>query len=178
MITPRGGCPTGWKLGWRYQDNEDTGNLNRMTSGHHFNGEDILITWFCKLFNLMKTQNIIIWLILHLVWHGSSVEVLSTFSRRLCLSVCQSSVCFIGLYFIFIRNSKLIYGNYCTHSPIIKSRGRCLTEILPTFVKHKTFINQMIIEHVSSMGDNWFRKCLLIRHSINVCWGKNKRFYW
>ena len=44
MITPRGGCPTGWKWGWRYQDNEDTGNLNRMTSGHHFNGEDILIT--------------------------------------------------------------------------------------------------------------------------------------
>ena len=44
MITPRSGCPSGWKWGWRYQDNEDTGNLNRMTSGHHFNGEDILIT--------------------------------------------------------------------------------------------------------------------------------------
>nr|XP_022300141.1 uncharacterized protein LOC111108499 isoform X2 [Crassostrea virginica] len=50
MITPRGGCPTGWKWGWRYQDNEDTGNLNSVTSGHHFNGFffDDTITYYCS----------------------------------------------------------------------------------------------------------------------------------
>mmetsp|Transcript_42527 Transcript_42527/g.68433 ORF Transcript_42527/g.68433 Transcript_42527/m.68433 type:complete len:226 (+) Transcript_42527:58-735(+) len=50
MITPRSGCPSGWKWGWRYQDNEDTGNLNRMTSGHHFNGFffDDMITYYCS----------------------------------------------------------------------------------------------------------------------------------
>nr|XP_034306860.1 uncharacterized protein LOC105323535 [Crassostrea gigas] len=50
MITPKAGCPSGWKLGWRYQDNEDTGNINSMTSNHHFNGFffDDTIHYYCS----------------------------------------------------------------------------------------------------------------------------------
>eukprot|EP00105_Crassostrea_gigas_P009417 XP_011424360.1 PREDICTED: uncharacterized protein LOC105326187 [Crassostrea gigas] len=50
MITPKSGCPSGWKWGWRYQDNEDTGNVNSMTSYHHFNGFffDDTIHYYCS----------------------------------------------------------------------------------------------------------------------------------
>ncbi|XP_063442712.1 uncharacterized protein LOC134723013 [Mytilus trossulus] len=39
LVKPKYGCPTGWKEGWRKQDNEDHGNSNFITSGHHFFGD-------------------------------------------------------------------------------------------------------------------------------------------
>ncbi|CAG2197871.1 unnamed protein product [Mytilus edulis] len=37
---PQTGCPSGWSEGWRYQDNEDTHNINSVTpsTGYHFFG--------------------------------------------------------------------------------------------------------------------------------------------
>ncbi|OPL33622.1 hypothetical protein AM593_05887, partial [Mytilus galloprovincialis] len=37
---PKTGCPSGWAEGWRYQDNEDSNNINSVTPsiGHHFFG--------------------------------------------------------------------------------------------------------------------------------------------
>ncbi|CAG2254797.1 unnamed protein product [Mytilus edulis] len=40
LVKPTSGCPTGWVEGWRLQDNEDDkGNINSVSSGHHFYGE-------------------------------------------------------------------------------------------------------------------------------------------
>lgn len=39
MVAPRTGCPSGFKVGWRYQDNEDAGTQNRITTDHHFQGQ-------------------------------------------------------------------------------------------------------------------------------------------
>lgn len=38
---PEDGCPPGWQKGCRYQDNEDTHNINSVTPnpGHHFYGK-------------------------------------------------------------------------------------------------------------------------------------------
>ncbi|CAG2214853.1 unnamed protein product [Mytilus edulis] len=38
LPTPKTGCPPGWAYGRRYQDNEDTHNINSVTPGHHFHG--------------------------------------------------------------------------------------------------------------------------------------------
>ncbi|XP_048743790.2 uncharacterized protein LOC125657178 isoform X1 [Ostrea edulis] len=38
LVKPKSGCPSGWLQGWRYQDNEDDSNQNRVTYGHHFFG--------------------------------------------------------------------------------------------------------------------------------------------
>ncbi|XP_063442795.1 uncharacterized protein LOC134723086 [Mytilus trossulus] len=37
---PKSGCPSGWAEGWRYQDNEDSNNVNSVTPSisHHFFG--------------------------------------------------------------------------------------------------------------------------------------------
>ena len=44
LVKPTSGCPTGWVEGWRLQDNEDDkGNINSVSSGHHFYGNQILI---------------------------------------------------------------------------------------------------------------------------------------
>nr|XP_022302103.1 uncharacterized protein LOC111110061 [Crassostrea virginica] len=50
LLTPHAGCPSGWYFGWRYQDNEDTGNQNKITKGHHFNGFFFgdTITYYCS----------------------------------------------------------------------------------------------------------------------------------
>ena len=39
LVKPNAGCPSGWLEGWRYQDNEDHNNKNKMSYGHHFYGE-------------------------------------------------------------------------------------------------------------------------------------------
>ncbi|XP_063440731.1 uncharacterized protein LOC134721563 [Mytilus trossulus] len=39
LVKPKSGCPSGWVEGWRLQDNEDDkGNINSVSSGHHFYG--------------------------------------------------------------------------------------------------------------------------------------------
>ncbi|XP_022296255.1 uncharacterized protein LOC111106032 [Crassostrea virginica] len=38
LVKPNAGCPSGWLEGWRYQDNEDHNNKNKMSYGHHFYG--------------------------------------------------------------------------------------------------------------------------------------------
>lgn len=38
LVKSRAGCPSGWKEGWRYQDNEDNSNNNFITPDHHFYG--------------------------------------------------------------------------------------------------------------------------------------------
>ncbi|XP_071171965.1 uncharacterized protein [Mytilus edulis] len=38
LVKAKAGCPTGWKEGWRQHDNEDSGNKNYITPGHHFYG--------------------------------------------------------------------------------------------------------------------------------------------
>ena len=39
LVKPNAGYPSGWLEGWRYQDNEDHNNKNKMSYGHHFYGE-------------------------------------------------------------------------------------------------------------------------------------------
>ncbi|XP_078309546.1 uncharacterized protein LOC111106113 [Crassostrea virginica] len=39
LVKPNAGCPSGWLEGWRYQDNEDHNNKNKMSYGQHFYGE-------------------------------------------------------------------------------------------------------------------------------------------
>nr|XP_011455971.2 uncharacterized protein LOC105348311 [Crassostrea gigas] len=50
MVAPRTGCPSGFKVGWRYQDNEDAGTQNRITTDHHFQGFffNDMISYYCS----------------------------------------------------------------------------------------------------------------------------------
>ena len=38
LVKPQSGCPSGFVEGWRYQNNEEDVNCNRMSYGHHFYG--------------------------------------------------------------------------------------------------------------------------------------------